>query len=102
MKKLIQFRFGEKGIQIVEKLKQELSLSSRAEVIRLALNLLNWSIDCLENGYEITVTKGDGKFERIRIPYLELRNIIKKKSPEDDSEASSRSEFEKIKEEACV
>ena len=102
MKKLVQFRFGEKGIQTVEKLKQELSLSSRAEVIRLALNLLNWSIDCLENGYEITVTKGDGKFERMRIPYLELRNVIKKNSHVDDLEAASRSESEKIKEEACV
>jgi hypothetical protein len=102
MKKLVQFRFGEKGIQTVEKLKQELSLSSRAEVIRLALNLLNWSIDCLENGYEITVTKGDGKFERVRIPYLELRNVIKKNSRVDDLKAVSRSKSEKIKEEACV
>ena len=102
MKKLVQFRFGEKGIQTVEKLKQELSLSSRAEVIRLALNLLNWSIDCLENGYEINITKGDGKFERVRIPYLELRNVIKKKPHVDDLEAVSRSESEKIKEETCV
>jgi len=102
MKKLVQFRFGEKGVQIVEKLKQELSLNSRAEVIRLALNFLVWAIDCLENGYEITVTKGDGKFDRIRIPYLELRNIIKKNSHVDDSEAASRSESEKIKEEAYV
>ena len=102
MKKLVQFRFGEKGIQTVEKLKQELSLSSRAEVIRLALNLLNWSIDCLEDGYEITVTKGDGKFERVRIPYLELRNVIKKNSRVDDLEATSRSESKKIKEVARV
>jgi len=102
MKKLVQFRFGEKGIQTVEKLKQELSLSSRAEVIRLALNLLNWSIDCLEDGYEITVTKGDGKFERIRIPYLELRNVMKKNSHVDDLKGGSRSESKKIKEEACV
>jgi len=102
MKKLVQFRFGEKGIQTVEKLKRELSLSSRAEVIRLALNLLNWSIDCLENGYEITVTKGDGKFERVRIPYLELRNVIKKNSRVDDLEATSRSKSKKIKEVSCV
>jgi len=102
MKKLVQFRFGEKGIQTVEKLKQELSLSSRAEVIRLALNLLDWSIDCLENGYEITITKGDGKFERIRIPYLELRNVMKKDSHVDDLKAASRSEFEKTKEVSCV
>ena len=102
MKKLVQFRFGEKGIQTVEKLKQELSLSSRAEVIRLALNLLNWSMDCLEDGYEITVTKGDGKFERIRIPYLELRNVMKKNSHVDDLEGGSRSESEKTKEVACV
>lgn len=77
MKKLVQFRFGEKGIQIIEDLKKDLDFSSRAEVIRLALNLLNWAIDCLENGYEITVTKGDGKFKKICIPYLELHNIMK-------------------------
>ena len=102
MNKLVQFRFGEKGIQTVEKLKQELSLSSRAEVIRLALNLLNWSIDCLEDGYEITVTKGDGKFERMRIPYLELRNVMKKDSHVDDLEGGSHSELEKTKEVTCV
>jgi len=77
MKKLVQFRFGEKGIQIIEKLKQKLDLSYRSEVIRLALNLLNWAIDCIENGYEITITKSDGKFEKIRLPFLELQNVIK-------------------------
>jgi len=75
MNKVVQFRFGEKGIQTVEKLKKDLAFSSRAEVMRLALNLLSWAVDCIESGYEITKTKGKGKFEKIRLPFLELRNL---------------------------
>jgi len=80
MNKLVQFRYGEKGIQIIEKLKKDLSFSSRAEVIRLALNLLNWIMYCIENGYKINITKNDGKLERVRIPFLELHNLMRKNS----------------------
>lgn len=96
MKRLVQFRFGEKGIQIVEKLKEDLSFSSRAEVIRLALNFLNWTIHCIEDGFEVTVTKGEGKSERIRIPFLELQNII------ENRELETVSRPKKIKEKICV
>lgn len=97
MNKLVQFRFGEKGIQAVEKLKQDLALSSRAEVMRLAINLLSWAIDCIENGYEITITNGEGKFERIRLPFLELRNLTKQDFHENSETVSSR-----IKEKTCI
>ena len=60
MTKLVQFRFGEKGIQIIENLKKDLDFSSRAEVMRLSLNLLNWTDDCLKDGYEIIAIKSDG------------------------------------------
>jgi len=79
MKKLVQFRMGG-GIQIIENLKQELDFSSRAEVIRLSLNLLNWIIDYIKSGYEITAVKNKGKFERIRIPFLELRILRQENS----------------------
>lgn len=78
----MQFRFGEKGIQAVEKLKQDLVLSSRAEVMRLAINFLSWAIDCIESGYEITLTKDKGNFKKMRMPFLELRNLRQENSQE--------------------
>jgi len=78
MKKLVQFRFEEKGIQIIENLKQKLDFSSRAEVMRLALNLLNWAIEYIENGYEITAIKSSNKnIEDKPIDKLFILNIIK-------------------------
>lgn len=81
MNRLVQFRMGKLGIRAAEKLKQKLGFSSRAAIFRLALNLLYWVVHCIiEDGYEITAVKNKGKVERIRIPFLELRNLTQKNS----------------------
>ena len=78
-KKLVQFRFGKKGVEVVDKLKEELDVSSRAEVLRLSLNLLGWVIDCLKNGYEITINRKGGEPEKMLIPFWELRVLTQAK-----------------------
>ena len=74
-KKPVQFHFIERGVQMLDELKEQLDFSSRAEVIRLALNFLAWFIESLKNGYEITVSRGDGHSESMVIPFLEIRSL---------------------------
>lgn len=99
MKKLVQFRFGEKGIQIIEDLKKDLDFSSRAEVIRLALNLLNWVNDNLKNGYEINAIKCNKKdVKAMPKNKLSIWNIFKGGfSPASEGRKAAREHMKKIK-----
>lgn len=104
-KKLIQFHFIERGVQVLDELKEQLDFSSRAEVIRLALNFLAWFMEAIKNGYEITVSRGNEQSESMVIPFLEIRTLQKDyakewwgKQKQNKKLSQKREEKEKAKE----
>lgn len=104
-KKLVQFHFIERGVQVLDELKEQLDFSSRAEVIRLALNFLAWFMEAIKNGYEITVSRGNEQSESMVIPFLEIRTLQKDyakewwgKQKQNKKLSQKREEKEKAKE----
>jgi hypothetical protein len=65
----VQFDFTSEAFEELERLKAAVGASSRAEAVRYALRILQWSIDEVNSGAEILVRKG-GETERVVFPFL--------------------------------
>lgn len=65
----VQFDFTPEAFEELERLKVAVGASSRAEVVRYALRVLQWSIDETRAGGEILVRKG-GETEKVVFPFL--------------------------------
>lgn len=58
------FKFDSKTTELLDKLKTETGSSSRAEVIRKALKLLNVAYEAEHNHKELIIQDGDGDNEQ--------------------------------------
>jgi|Deesub1362B_J571_1020462.scaffolds.fasta_scaffold00174_42 metal-responsive CopG/Arc/MetJ family transcriptional regulator len=67
-KRRVQLIFPERTVEQLDRLKGELGASSRAEVLKIALDLLNWAIKHLYAGEKIAAVKGNKIAETIIIP----------------------------------
>lgn len=65
----VQFDFTPEAFEELERLKAAVGASSRAEVVRYALRILQWSIDEVHAGAEILVRRG-GETEKVVFPFL--------------------------------
>jgi hypothetical protein len=65
----VQFDFTPDAFEELERLKAAVGASSRAEVVRYALRILQWSIDEVHAGADILVRKG-GETEKVVFPFL--------------------------------
>ena len=65
----VQFDFTPEAFEELERLKAAVGASSRAEVVRYALRILQWSIDEVRVGAEILVRRG-GETEKVVFPFL--------------------------------
>ena len=70
----VQFDFTPDAFEELERLKTSVGASSRAEVVRYALRILQWSIDEVQAGAEILVRK-HGQTERVVFPFLSPTKI---------------------------
>lgn len=71
-KSRVQFDFTEEALQTLDQLKEKLSLSSRADVIRYSLRVLSWTLEQLQSDAKILVEK-NGKAQEVVFPFLKIR-----------------------------
>ena len=71
-KSRVQFDFTPDALQTLDVLKEKLSLSSRAEVIRYALKVLQWILDQIEADAKILVEK-NGRAQEVVFPFLNVK-----------------------------
>jgi hypothetical protein len=84
--KLVWFRFGEKEIEVLDELEKKLDLESRAEVLRIAINLLNFTNERFNKGYQLVFTtkeEGEEEFVLTKKQKEEQGLVIKITSIED-------------------
>jgi hypothetical protein len=66
----VQLDFDQQGFDELEALKKELRASSRADTIRDALAMLQWTAKQLRNGGRILVEEKDGQVSNVFFPFL--------------------------------
>jgi hypothetical protein len=74
-KSRVQFDFTPDALQTLDKTRDKLSLSSRAEVIRYSLKTLQWVLEQLQSGSKILVEK-DGKAQEVVFPFLKVSEEV--------------------------
>lgn len=65
----VQFDFTPEAFEELERLKASVGASSRAEVVRYSLRILQWAVDEVHSGAEILVRRG-GETEKVVFPFL--------------------------------
>ena len=71
-KSRVQFDFTDEAFRTLDGLKEKLSLTSRADVIRYALRILEWTLEQLQTDAKILVER-DGKAQEVVFPFLKVR-----------------------------
>ena len=67
-KRRVQFIFPDQTVTKLDYLKKQMGASSRTEVLKTAIELLNWAMLHLAKGEEIAAVKADELSETIVIP----------------------------------
>ena len=65
----VQFDFTPEALETLDRLRKQLGVSSRAEVIRYSIRVLDWTLSVLSSGGKILVEK-DGKVREVEFPFL--------------------------------
>jgi len=68
-KSRVQFDFTPEALQTLDKLKSRLNVSTRADVIRYSLRVLDWVLSTIESNAKILVEK-DGRQQEIVFPFI--------------------------------
>jgi hypothetical protein len=76
--KPIQFNFSEEAYKKLEALREDLDVSSKTEIIRLALAVLSWIVEELKAGHTILVEKEPGKATELAFPFLRISSREKR------------------------
>ncbi|MBA7490307.1 hypothetical protein ES702_00844 [subsurface metagenome] len=74
-KKLLQFMLSEKGLAVIDELKERTEAASRAEVIRTAITFLWWGTEHIKGGREIVVIRSGDQVIEETVPLWELQSI---------------------------
>ena len=67
-KRRVQFIFPDQTVKKLDYLKKQMGASSRTEVLKTAIELLNWAMVHLARGEEIAAVKDNELAETIAIP----------------------------------
>lgn len=85
----VQLDFTPEAFEELERLKVSVCASSRAEVIRYALRILQWSINEVQAGAEILVRRG-GETEKVVFPFLTVAKSDARAQTPQNSPALTR------------
>ncbi len=69
----MQFNFSEDAYRKLSELKDRLGVTSKTEVIRLALAVLSWVVEELEDDHKILAQREPGKAVELAFPYLQIK-----------------------------
>ncbi|MBI2683341.1 MAG: hypothetical protein HYX26_09045 [Acidobacteriales bacterium] len=67
----VQFDFTEKALQELDRLKNALQVSSRADVVRFSLRIMQWMTQELGSGSRLMVER-DGTLHEVVFPFLSV------------------------------
>jgi len=73
-KSRVQFDFTPEALQTLDKLKDRLHVSTRADVVRYSLRTLDWVLSTIESDAKILVEKG-GRQQEIVFPFLRQETV---------------------------
>ena len=73
----LQFDFTDDALGQLDELKGATGATNRAEVIRQALRLLQWTIEQTQDEKATVLVEKDGKQREVIFPYLANRNAAK-------------------------
>jgi len=68
VKRRVQFIFPDETVKKLDYLKKQMGASSRTEVLKTAIEVLNWAMVHLAKGEEIAAVKDNELSETIAIP----------------------------------
>jgi len=71
--KPVQFNFTQDAYHKLTELKQRMGAGSKAEVVRLALAVLSWIVEELEQDHTILVQREPGQAVELAFPYLKVK-----------------------------
>ncbi|MDP3792931.1 MAG: hypothetical protein Q8Q89_04370 [bacterium] len=55
----LQFDFNPKFVKGLDQMKNQMNLTSRVDVVKHALGLLQWALDTRKEGWELLIEKAD-------------------------------------------
>jgi len=73
----LQFDFSDESLGQLDELKGATGASNRAEVIRQALRLLQWTIEQTQDEKATVLVEKNGRQREVIFPYLSNRNTAK-------------------------
>jgi metal-responsive CopG/Arc/MetJ family transcriptional regulator len=73
----LQFEFADDALQQLDELKSAVGATNRAEVIRQALRLLQWTIEQTQDEKATVLVEKNGKQREVIFPYLANRNAAR-------------------------
>jgi hypothetical protein len=65
----VQFSFSKQALNDLDELKENIDAPTRAETIRYALRLLQWTIDEMKQGHKLCLETDEG-ISQVMIPFL--------------------------------
>jgi metal-responsive CopG/Arc/MetJ family transcriptional regulator len=86
-KRRLQFDFSVEALTRLDMLKDQAGLNTRAEAIRHALRLLEWTVEQRQEGSKILVQTGSGELREAVFPFLESERPAKPVSEVRDGQA---------------
>ncbi len=73
----LQFDFTEDALNELDELKGATGATNRAEVIRQALRLLQWTVEQTQDEKATVLVEKNGRQREVIFPYLSNRNAVK-------------------------
>jgi metal-responsive CopG/Arc/MetJ family transcriptional regulator len=73
----LQFDFSDESLGQLDELKGATGATTRAEVIRQALRLLQWTIEQTQDEKATVLVEKNGKQREVIFPYMPSRNAAK-------------------------
>lgn len=77
----LQFDFTEDALNELDELKGATGATNRAEVIRQALRLLQWTVEQTQDEKATVLVEKNGRQREVIFPYLSNRNAVKVGAP---------------------
>ncbi len=72
----VQFNFSQTAIDSLDHLKEDVGASSRVELVRSAVNLMQWIVNEIKEGNTICLKTRDGEIQKIVLPFIALSCVM--------------------------
>ncbi|MDP3772140.1 MAG: hypothetical protein Q8Q94_02040 [bacterium] len=71
----VQFNLSQTALDSLDHLKEEIGASSRAELVRSAINLAQWIVNEMKEGNTICIEIKGGEIQKVVLPFITLSRV---------------------------